>query len=128
MRATKLFIISFILLNIWSGCKTTQYVPVVMESVKVEYQDKYVRDSIYVRDSVEVKINGDTVWVYKDRYVYVDRQIRDSIFITDSIPVPYPYEVVKYTNKLNWFQQTIIYLAGAVLIIGLGFILIKKIF
>ena len=69
MKASLLFVISFILLNIWSGCRTTQYVPVMMESVKVEYQDKYVRDSIYVRDSVEVKINGDTVWVYKDRYV-----------------------------------------------------------
>jgi len=111
------------------GCATKkeiQYVPI--ESVRIEYKDKLVRDSIYHLDSVYVRDTGDTVWVERLRYMYVDRIRQDSIHIHDSIPVPYPVEIVKFTNKLTWFQQTSAYVGYSVIaliIIYFGFKFIK---
>jgi len=79
------------------SCKSVQYVPV--ESVKTEYRDKIVRDSIYRYDSVFVKEKGDTLIMERYRYLYRDKFIRDSVFINDTIRVPYPVEVVKQVRK-----------------------------
>jgi len=57
--------------------------------------------------------------------LYRDRIKQDSIHIHDSIPVPYPVDIVKFTNKLTWGQQTQIYI-GWVVLVGIGcFFLIK---
>ena len=79
------------------SCKSVQYVPV--ESVKTEYRDKIVRDSIYRYDSVFVKEKGDTLIMERYRYLYRDKFIRDSVFINDTIRVPYPVEVIKQVKK-----------------------------
>ena len=79
------------------ACGTTKYVPV--ESTRTEYRDNYVRDSIYLRDSIIIKERGDTLILEKYRYLYRDKIVRDSIFKTDTIRVPYPVEVVKEVKK-----------------------------
>ena len=90
-----------------AGCKTRiQYLPV--ESIKTEYRDNYVRDSIYLRDSIVVRSKEDTVWLEKYQYLYRDKLIRDSIFINDTVRVPYPVEVekpVKYVSGWQNFQM-----------------------
>ena len=90
-----------------AGCKTRiQYLPV--ESIKTEYRDNYLRDSIFIRDSVVVRSKGDTVWLEKYQYLYRDKLIRDSIFVNDTIRVPYPVEVekpVKYVSGWENFQM-----------------------
>lgn len=80
---------------LFCSCRT-QYVPV--ETVRTEYRDRYIHDSIFiekvVRDSTVQKEKGDTVtiehWrtIYKDRWR--DRVQTDTLIKTDSVQVPYP--------------------------------------
>lgn len=78
----------------FAGCRTTQYVPV--ETIKTEYKtrDSIRHDSIYQRDSIYVIDRGDTVYTYKDRYLYKYLHINriDTVIRTDSIQIPYPVE------------------------------------
>lgn len=99
-------IISSIIVNLLSGCKSVQYVPV--ETVRTDsiYVDRYQRDSIYQRDSVFVNrwIAGDTI--YQDKvvwkYVYRDMVKYDTVATlrSDTINVPYPVEC-----KLSKWEQ-----------------------
>lgn len=84
MRVLSYICIAFCLI----GCTKTVYVPV--ESVRVEYQDRYLRDSIYRYDSVYFAVKGDTVWLEKYKIIYKDRFFRDSIFIPRHDPGTVP--------------------------------------
>lgn len=116
-------IIATLILSLWlfTACKSnTVYVPV--ESVKVEYRDKLLRDSVHLYDSVLVKMKGDTVWLEKFRYLYRDKLIRDSIFTVDSIRVPYPVIEYKETNRLNSFQSFQIWCGRILLLLVVGYL------
>ena len=91
MKQINIFVV--LLLCFCSSCRTPQYIPV--ETIKTEYRDKIVRDSIFRYDSIHVKEKGDTLILERYRYFYKDKIIRDSIFVNDTIRVPYPVEVVK---------------------------------
>lgn len=79
--------------GLFSSCRT-QYVPV--EAIRTEYKtrDSIRFDSIYQRDSVYMRVNGDSVYLYKYKYLYKYLYINkvDSFVKTDSIQVPYPVE------------------------------------
>jgi hypothetical protein len=81
-----------------------KYIPV--ESVKHDstYVYRVRHDSVYRRDSIYVLIKGDTVYRYRDRYLYRDRRLTDTMYVdrTDTIRIPYPVEVVR---KLTWWQR-----------------------
>lgn len=101
-----LFLLCFVLAFL-SGCKT-KYVSVP------EYHKEYVVrtdtfakvDSVYIKDSVFVYHNGDTVIVnkiaYRDRYHNIYKVRIDTIFKRDSISVPYPVtrELTKNEQRL----------------------------
>lgn len=101
-----LVIISFILLSSLAGCKSVQYVPVETVRTDSVYVDRYLRDSIYQRDSVFINrwTAGDTV--YQDKvvwkYVYRDKLKYDTVSVlrSDSARVPYPVE-----RKLTRWEQ-----------------------
>lgn len=86
------------MLSLLAGCKSVQYVP--FETVRTDsvYVDRYLRDSIYQRDSVFINrwTAGDTV--YQDKvvwkYVYRDKVKYDTVAIlrSDSVRVPYPID------------------------------------
>ena len=83
------------------GCRT-EYVPVELvryDSVMIE---KLMRDSVFVRDSVYLKEKGDTVYKYKDRFVYVYKNRVDTFFAEKirEIEVPVPVE-----RKLTWWER-----------------------
>src|SRR5690554_1801113 len=84
-----------------AGCKTVK--PVIVEKTKTEYRDRYVRDSVFYRDTTRIHTRGDTVFVdvvrWRDRW----RIKNDSIIITDSIPII--VEVPVEVNKLTWWQN-----------------------
>ena len=86
---------------IWSCC-SVKYVPV--ETVKHDsiYINKVQVDSVYHRDSIYVVDKGDTVFLYKDRYIYKYKDRTDTLYVTntDSIQVPYPVE-----KELTKWQQ-----------------------
>lgn len=86
------------------GCRTKLiYVP--QKSVRTEYIDRIRTDSVYLHDSVIVKMKNDTVFFEKYRYLYKDRLVRDSVLISDSVRIPYPVEVEKEINRLSSFQS-----------------------
>lgn len=86
------------------GCRTKLiYIP--QKSVRTEYIDRIKTDSVYLHDSVMVKMKNDTVFFEKYRYLYKDRFVRDSVLISDSIRIPYPVEVEKEVNRLSSFQS-----------------------
>ena len=82
------------------GCRT-EYVPI--ESVRFDSVmiEKLMRDSVFVRDSVYLKEKGDTVFKYKDRFVYVYKNRVDTFFAEKirEIEVPVPVE-----RKLTWWE------------------------
>ena len=100
-----------------------------IESVKTEYKDKYVRDSIHYYDSIYVKEKGDTILFEKYRYIYKDKLITDTILSVDSIRVPYPVIEVQEVNKLTSFQSFEIWCGRILLFLLLcffGFKLLKR--
>ena len=117
-----------LLIFVCSSCKTLQYVPI--ETVKTEYHDNYVRDSIFLYDSINVKEKGDTIFLERYRYLYKDKIIRDSIFISDTIRVPYPVEVVKEVKKpLSVWQNFQIgcgRITLALVLLAIGYFAIKR--
>jgi len=90
-----------------SACTKTVYVPT--ETVRTEYKDRVVEnlrtDTVALRDSVAVYINGDTVKItkYRDRWRTRTEVRRDTVTSvrTDSVAVPYPVE-----RKLTKWEQT----------------------
>ena len=80
-----------------TGCKT-QYIPVPeYHEIVVHHADTLLRvDSVQLRDSVIIRLQGDTivqeVWRWRDRVKYDTRIVyRDSVRV-DSVRVPYPVE------------------------------------
>lgn len=107
------------------GCTTTQYVPT--EIVKIEYENKEIRDSIYIRDSVFIKQKNDTIFINKYQLIYKDRLLRDTIIRTDSIPVIRTVETITEVNKLKQWQIILMVLGGILLgIIGYKLLRIIK--
>ena len=67
LKVLLVFLVGFLLFLLFTSCKSKiQYVPV--ESVRTEYEDKYLRDSIYLKELVRIYQRGDTV--FKDSVVY----------------------------------------------------------
>jgi hypothetical protein len=90
-----------LLMLILCGCRT-EYVP--LETVKYDSLmiTKLMRDSVYVRDSIYLREKGDTVYKYKDRYVYVYKNLVDTFYMEKirEKEVPVPVE-----RKLTWWER-----------------------
>ena len=80
----------------------TEYVPI--ESVRYDSVmiEKLMSDSVFVRDSVYLQEKGDTIYKYKDRFVYVYKNRVDTFFAEKirEIEVPVPVE-----RKLSWWER-----------------------
>ncbi|MCZ2590789.1 hypothetical protein O1504_13380 [Bacteroides fragilis] len=104
-----IFVVLLVSAMCFTGCRTTQYVPV--ETIKTEYKtrDSIRIDSVYRRDSIYVIDRGDTVYTYKDRYLYKYLYLNriDTVIKTDSIQIPYPVE-----KALTRWQKAKIELGG----------------
>jgi hypothetical protein len=117
-----IYIITLLTSAIWfSSCRSIQHIPI--ETVKHDsiYISKILHDSIYQRDSIYVDRKGDTVLIYKDRYLYKYKNLIDTMYIsrTDSIQVPYPIE-----KQLTKWQSMKLELGGWALGIIIVFILV----
>lgn len=105
-----------ILLFICASCTTTKYVdrPVIVETVRTEYVTQLYRDSVFVHDSIDRYISGDTVYQYKYKYIYKYLNRIDTIVKTDSIEVPVEIKTteIKEVNKIRWYQSVLMWLGG----------------
>lgn len=109
---------------LFAACKTnTVYVPV--ETVKTEYKETIFRDSVYLHDSVLVRLRGDTVFFEKYKTVYKNKFVRDSVFVCDSIQVPYPVVETMEVNRLSGFQWFQVWCGRILLILGMGYVLFR---
>lgn len=122
MKLLIYILIIFLMSGIWlSSCRSPQYVPV--ESVKHDsiYISKIQHDSIYQRDSIYVDRKGDTVLIYKDRYLYKYKNLIDTMYINriDSIQVPFPVE-----RELSWWQSVKVQVGEIAIGIIIGLIII----
>lgn len=117
-----IYIIILLTLAIWfSSCRSIRHIPI--ETVKHDsiYISKILHDSIYQRDSIYVDRKGDTVLIYKDRYVYKYKNLVDTFYIhkVDSVQVPYPVE-----RRLSRWQSIKMELGGWAFGLVITFILI----
>ncbi len=106
----RLIIVMIAAVAMLSGCKTTEYVPVMEHHTDTLWRTQHHRDSIYLHDSTFVReyVHGDTVRIITEMWhtKFRDRLKTDTIYRsrTDSIPVPYP--VIKEVKKpLNFFEK-----------------------
>lgn len=104
----------------FTSCRSI-YVPI--ETVKHDsiYISKVLHDSIYQRDSIYVDRKGDTVLIYKDRYLYKYKNLIDTMYVsrTDSIQVPFPVE-----RELSWWQSVKLRVGEIAIGIIIGLIII----
>lgn len=111
-RSVQVLVFSGLLACLLAGCKTTKYVSVPSVSVDSVYVDRWLRDSVYLHDSVFVNqwTQGDTVFVDKvvTKYKYKDRWRYDTVAVVraDSVRVPYPVEkqLTKWEEFKHGFQ------------------------
>ena len=117
-----IYIIILLMSAIWfSSCRSIRHIPI--ETVKHDsiYISKILHDSIYQRDSIYVDRKGDTVLIYKDRYLYKYKNLVDTFYIhkVDSVQVPYPDE-----KRLSRWQSIKMELGGWAFGLVITFILI----
>lgn len=105
-----------ILLFICASCTTTKYVDrlVPVETVRTEYVNQLYRDSVFVHDSIDRYISGDTVYQYKYKYIYKYLNRTDTVVKTDSVEVPVEIKTteIKEVNKIRWYQSILMWLGG----------------
>lgn len=105
MRSLLIAILIFIVIS----CTTTKYVdrPVLVETVRTEYVNQLYKDSIFVHDSIDRFISGDTVHQYKYKYIYKYFNRTDTVVKTDSIEVPVEIKTteVKEVNRIKGYQS-----------------------
>lgn len=126
-------IILTISLLLFSGCKThtiIQEVPVEVPVIHTQYVNNY--DSIYIHDSIYhvVKYQNDTIYDTKTIYKYIYNNHNDTIVKHDSISKPVyitKTEIKEVEKKLNWLQQTLMYIGIGTIIIILIYLIYKKI-
>lgn len=96
-------------------CSCTRKVYVPTETVRTEYKDRVVEavrvDTVAMRDSVAVYVNGDTVRITKyrdrwrtrivERHDTVNVAKADSVAVPVEVPKPYPVE-----RKLTKWERT----------------------
>ena len=86
----------------FAGCKTkTVLVPV--DKVKIEYRDRMRVDSVYNRDTVNIYMKNDTVYLQSVKWRERFRLDTVSVVTVDSIP--YTVEVVREVNVLTKWQR-----------------------
>lgn len=111
-RSMKYFLYLICFISVVFGmhsCRSIKYVPI--ETVKTDsiYINKIQYDSVFHHDSIYVQDKGDTVFLYKERYIYKYQNTRDTLLFTktDSIKIPYPVE-----KQLSKWQQLKIHVGG----------------
>jgi hypothetical protein len=115
-------LIACALITLFSSCTTTKYVPVIEHHTDTLIQTKVQKDSVFMHDSVEVRIAGDTVTIDRWHTKYISKEVHDTIYQskTDSIPTPYPVEVIKEVPaELSWWQRLKMKVGGAAIILCL---------
>lgn len=117
-------IILLFLATAFQSCTTTRYITVEKIKNDTTYITKHQKDSVWLHDSVEVKVKGDSVWVDRWHTKYVEKQVHDTTYVAKHDTIPQPYPVEKLVEKqLSWGQKLLIYLGWIMLAIIVALII-----
>lgn len=121
MKRLLIFIAVLLVSAICIGCRSVQYIPVETIRTDTVYFNHNRTDSVFVRDSIYVNQQGDTVTEYRYKYVYRYKDRIDTLYISsrDTVNVPYPVE-----KELTAWQQTKVNYGGWAIVLVFVFILI----
>lgn len=115
MKKLIVIIFSLVLVCVLIGCKTTEKMQNINTETRIEYRDKYHRDSIYIRDSVIIHEKGDTVFKDRWRTEWKDRIIHDTVNHTDTVYIEKEVFRERTEPPNNW-KEIIILIIIALLI------------
>lgn len=123
----KLLGVILIFIILVCSCTTTKYVEVPIKTVEKEYIHNTKIDSVFIKDSIDRWISGDTVFIYKEhtKYKYLNKV--DTILKTDTIPQIVKIETVKEVevNHIKWYQRILMWLGGVVALLSTFYIIYK---
>lgn len=112
------YLILLLIMYFFCECRT-EYIPI--ESVRYDSLmiEKLMSDSVFVRDSIYMKEKGDTIYEYKDKFIYVYKNRVDTFYAerVREIEIPVPVE-----RKLTWWES--VKLKYAEWMIGVFFVLV----
>lgn len=104
------------------SCTTTREVevPVYIKEIETQWIKQLQKDSIYIHDSIDRYISGDTVYLYKYKYIYKYLNNTDTIYKTEykEKPIPVKQIEIKEVNKIKWHQSALMWLGGIFIIIA----------
>ena len=112
MKKLIFIIFSLLLVCILIGCKSTEKLQNINTETRIEYRDKYHRDSVYIRDSVIIYVKGDTV--YKDRWhtEWKEKETGDTIILKDTVYIEKEVFRDKSEQPNNWKETILIIIIG----------------
>jgi len=105
MRKLLLIIPLLFLLAACSVKKQIVEVPVPVETVRTEYIHDTKIDSVFVRDSIDRWMKGDTFYIYKEHTKYKYLFKTDTLVKVDSIPKIIRIQTTKEVkvNYITWY-------------------------
>lgn len=125
-------IVGFLIVLLLGGCKSKEYITVP------EYHTEYVcrtdtfhkMDSVYLKDSVYVYQQGDTVYynkvTYRDRWHNIYKVKTDTIIKKDSVSVPYPAKNEQRLMTLGRLFLAFLFLVVVTMVSGIWWYHNKK--
>lgn len=109
------------------SCSTTRLVEVPVEKIRTEYIHDIKTDSVFIKDSIDRWLRGDTLYIYKEytKYKYINRT--DTVCKTDTITKVVKVDVVKEVevNHIYWYQKVLIWVGGITMLLLIGKIIYK---
>lgn len=93
MLSLLLYVIILLITFALTGCKGKEYITVEKCKTDTVYQNKVMKDSVYLHDSTYLYVNGDSV--FRDRWHtrIVYRNITDTVYHTKIVKELQPYPV-----------------------------------
>lgn len=104
-----------------------QMIEVPVEVIKTEYIHDTRVDSIFVKDSVDRFVRGDTVFIYKEHMKYRYLNKTDTIVRVDTIPKIVKLETVKEVevNHIKWYQEALMWIGSIMSLLFIGYLICK---
>lgn len=124
----KKILVAIILALIVMSCKTTRVVEQIpVETIKTEYITSHTYDSIYIRDSINRWVSGDTVYLYKNKTTYKYKDRVDTLIVRDTIPRIVKVESIREikVNEIYWWQKTLMWLGGVLSLLSIMLVIHK---
>lgn len=100
--------IGFLFAIAFGGCKTIyKEIPVEHIEYRTEFIDKIVTDSVFQHDSIYIKMLNDTIYEYRDKYIYKYQYIHDTCNVLKVDSVPYTVEIEKPLDDYSKFKMQV---------------------